>query len=98
MTDQEVIEYLKANLRDYDKAFGSNSTLIGFWVELTPELEEWAKAVVEANTGKKFDKKFLDDLPEVNESTRGSFEEAYDELKESWADPTNEEWKDYINE
>jgi len=62
MTDQEVIEYIKSHLRDYDKAFGSNSTLIGFYVETTPELEAWAKAVVEANTGKKFTKTFLDDL------------------------------------
>ena len=62
MTDQEVIEYIKSHLRDYDKAFGSDSTLIGFYVELTPELEEWAKATVEANTGKKFTKTFLDDL------------------------------------
>ena len=62
MTDQEVIEYIKSQLTDYDKAFGQNLTLIGFWVKLTPELEEWAKAVVEANTGKKLTKTFLDDL------------------------------------
>ena len=62
MTDQEVIEYIKSHLKDYDKAFGSKSTLIGFYVESTPELEAWAKVAVEANTGKKFTKTFLDDL------------------------------------
>ncbi len=83
MTDQEVIEYIKSHIRDYEKAFGPN-TLIGFWVETTPELEAWAKAAIEANTGKKFTKKFLDDLPEVDESSRGAFGEAYDELNETW--------------
>lgn len=29
MTDQEVIEYIKSHIRDYEKAFGQN-TLIGF--------------------------------------------------------------------
>lgn len=84
MTDQEVIEYLKSHIRDYEKAFGSDSTLIGFWVETTPELEAWAKAAIEANTGKKFTKRFLDDLPEVEETSKGAFEEAYDELNETW--------------
>jgi hypothetical protein len=87
MTDQEVIEYIKAHLRDYDKAFGSNSTLIGFWVENNPELEAWAKEVVEANTGKKFTKTFLDDLAEpAEESISESFEEAYEELNKTWED------------
>ena len=83
MTDQEVIEYLKSHIRDYEKAFGPN-TLIGFWVETTPELEAWVKAAIEANTGKKFTKRFLDDLPEVNESAKDIFEKTYDELNETW--------------
>lgn len=62
LTDEEVLKYIKAHLRDYDKAFGSDSTLIGFWVEHTPELEAWIKNVVETNTGKPFEKTFLDDL------------------------------------
>lgn len=75
MTDQEVIEYLKSHIRDYEKAFGSNSTLIGFWIETTPELEAWAKAAIEANTGKKFTKRFLDDLPEVGDALDQEFPE-----------------------
>ena len=83
MTDQEVIEYIKSHLRDYEKAFGPN-TLIGLWVQTTPELEAWVKAAVEANTGKKFTKTFLDDLPKAEETSSGAFGEAYDELNETW--------------
>lgn len=75
MTDQEVIEYIKSQLTDYDKAFGSHENLIGFWVKETPELEAWAKAVIEANTGKKFTKKFLDDLPEIDDPLAQEFPE-----------------------
>ena len=81
MTDQEVIEYIKSHLRDYEKAFGPK-TFIGFWVEITPELEAWAKAAVEANTGKKFTKSFLDDLAEVDEPLNQEFPEAEHEPEE----------------
>ena len=96
MTDQEVLEYIKAHLRDYDKAFGSNKTLLGLWVDNNPELEAWVRELL----GKP-KKTFLDDLPTApedisipeeidpelgcNEYTRADdFKEAYDELNESW--------------
>ena len=81
MTDQEVIEYIKSHIRDYEKAFGPKN-LIGFWVENTPELEAWAKAAVEANTGKKFTKSFLDDLAEVDEPLNQEFPETEYESEE----------------
>ena len=75
MTDQEVIEYIKSQLRDYEKAYGPHENLIGFWVKETPELEAWVKAAIEANTGKKFTKRFLDDLPEVDDALDQEFPE-----------------------
>ena len=95
MTDLEALEYIKAHLRDYDKAFGEAKTLLGLWVDYNPELEAWVKDLLSQPK-----KTFLDDLPEIKESTSGIFEETYDELNESWPEPetTNEEWKDFINE
>lgn len=77
--DAKLLHIIRDKLVDYDKAFGEAKTLLGFWINYDKEIEAWAKDILGQPK-----KTFLDDLPEVAETSSSAFEEAYDELNEAW--------------